>query len=129
MLTTWRASRSYHGRAATNSNDLRRFIYEWFTHFEHAATDEFYLRHLDDENMHLIATVPPAEPTPAPTRLEPRTTGELSRVVVSSPERRRVAPYTLAPKVRLIRRPSQAQAALMTRETTIFGVEAPGHLP
>jgi uncharacterized protein (TIGR02266 family) len=44
---------------------------------------------LDDEDMHLIATVPPAEPTPAPTRLQPRTTGELSRVVVSSSERRR----------------------------------------
>lgn len=42
-----------HGGAATNSNDLRRFIYDWFTHFEHAATDEFYLRHLDDQNMHL----------------------------------------------------------------------------
>ena len=41
------------GLAATNSNDLRLFIYEWFMHFEHAATDDFYLRHLDEENMHL----------------------------------------------------------------------------
>ena len=23
--------------AAPNSNDVRRFLYEWFTHFEHAA--------------------------------------------------------------------------------------------
>lgn len=42
-----------HGHAVTNSNDLRRFIYEWFTHFEHAATVDFFLRHLDEENMHL----------------------------------------------------------------------------
>ena len=40
-----------HGLAATNSNDLRRFIYEWFTHFEHASPTDFYLSHLDDENM------------------------------------------------------------------------------
>src|SRR5262245_42385311 len=40
-----------HGLAATNSNDLRRFIYEWFTHFEHAAPTDFYLNHLDDENL------------------------------------------------------------------------------
>ena len=39
------------GLAATNSNDLRRFIYEWFTHFEHAAPTDFYLTHLDNENM------------------------------------------------------------------------------
>ena len=42
-----------HGHAATNSNDLRLFIYEWFTHFEHAAIDDFYLGHLDEQNMHL----------------------------------------------------------------------------
>ena len=41
------------GLAATNSNDLRLFLYEWFTHFEHAAPDDFYLRHLDDANMHV----------------------------------------------------------------------------
>ena len=41
------------GQAATNPNDLRLFIYEWFTHFEHAATGDFYLRHLDNENMHV----------------------------------------------------------------------------
>jgi len=40
-----------HGLAATNSNDLRRFIYEWFTHFEHAAPTDFYLDHLADENL------------------------------------------------------------------------------
>jgi hypothetical protein len=37
--------------AATNSNDLRRFVYEWFTHFEHAARVDFYLDHLADENL------------------------------------------------------------------------------
>jgi hypothetical protein len=37
--------------AATNSNDLRRFLYEWFTHFEHAAPTAFYLDHLDDQNL------------------------------------------------------------------------------
>ena len=42
-----------HGHAATNSNDLRRFIYEWFTHFEHAGSADFFLRHLDEENMSL----------------------------------------------------------------------------
>ena len=40
-----------HGLAATNSNDLRCFVYEWFTHFEHAAPTDFYLDHLDDENL------------------------------------------------------------------------------
>jgi hypothetical protein len=40
-----------HGLAATNSNDLRRFLYEWFTHFEHAAPTDFYLRHLADEGL------------------------------------------------------------------------------
>ena len=39
------------GLAATNSNDLRRFIYDWFTHFEHAAPTDLYLTHLDDGNM------------------------------------------------------------------------------
>jgi hypothetical protein len=39
------------GLTATNSNDLRRFVYDWFTHFEHAAPTDFYLDHLDDENL------------------------------------------------------------------------------
>jgi hypothetical protein len=39
------------GLAATNSNDLRRFLYEWFTHFEHAAPTDFYLNHIDDEKL------------------------------------------------------------------------------
>jgi len=42
------------GLAARNFNDLRLFVYEWFTHFEHAAPTDFYLEHLDDENMHLV---------------------------------------------------------------------------
>jgi hypothetical protein len=40
-----------HGLAETNTNDLRRFIYEWFTHFEHAAPTDFYLDHLADQNL------------------------------------------------------------------------------
>jgi hypothetical protein len=39
------------GLAATNSNDLRRFLYEWFTHFEHAAPTDFYLDHIAGENL------------------------------------------------------------------------------
>jgi hypothetical protein len=42
-----------HGLAATNRNDLRLFLYEWFTHFEHAAAVDFYLSHLDDKNMYV----------------------------------------------------------------------------
>jgi hypothetical protein len=42
-----------HGLAATNSNDLRRFLYEWFTHFEHAAPVDFYLGHLAEEDLDL----------------------------------------------------------------------------
>jgi hypothetical protein len=42
-----------HGVAATNSNDLRRFIYDWFAHFEHAAPADFYLNHLAEENLDL----------------------------------------------------------------------------
>ena len=42
-----------HGLAATNLNDVRLFLYEWFTHFEHATPTDFYLTHLDSENMHL----------------------------------------------------------------------------
>ena len=42
-----------HGLAETNSNDLRRFIYDWFAHFEHAAPTDFYLDHLVDENLDL----------------------------------------------------------------------------
>ena len=41
------------GLAATNSNDLRRFLYEWFTHFEHAAPVDFLLDHLAGENLDL----------------------------------------------------------------------------
>ena len=39
--------------AETNPNDLRRFLYDWFVHFEHAAPVDFYLSHLDDKNMQL----------------------------------------------------------------------------
>lgn len=37
--------------AATNSNDVRRFVYDWFTHFEHASSVDFYLEHLDEKNL------------------------------------------------------------------------------
>jgi hypothetical protein len=42
-----------HGLTATNLNDLRLFLYEWFTHFEHAAPTDFYLSHLDDKKMYV----------------------------------------------------------------------------
>ena len=42
-----------HGHATTNSNDLRLLLYEWFTHFEHAAPGAFYLKYLDDKDMHV----------------------------------------------------------------------------
>jgi hypothetical protein len=41
------------GPGAANPNDLRQFLYEWFTHFEHAAPTDFYLSRLDNKNMHL----------------------------------------------------------------------------
>jgi hypothetical protein len=52
------------GLAATNSNDLRRFVYEWFTHFEHAAPTDFYLDHLDDGNLDL--RFPGSDPITSP---------------------------------------------------------------
>jgi hypothetical protein len=42
------------GLAARNFNDVRLFVYDWFTHFEHAAPIEFFLAHLDDEDMRLV---------------------------------------------------------------------------
>ena len=42
-----------HGLSATNLNDLRLFLYKWFTHFEHAAPTAFYLSHLENNNMHV----------------------------------------------------------------------------
>lgn len=42
------------GLAATNPNDVRRFLYDWFTHFEHASAVDYYLGHLDDQNMSLV---------------------------------------------------------------------------
>jgi hypothetical protein len=48
------------GLAARNFNDLRRFVYDWFTHFEHASPVDFYLGHLDDENLHVA--FPGSEP-------------------------------------------------------------------
>jgi hypothetical protein len=42
------------GLVAMNSNDVRLFLYEWFTHFEHAAPVSFYLSHLDDKNMQVV---------------------------------------------------------------------------
>lgn len=48
------------GLAATNSNDIRQFIYEWFTHFEHASSVDYFLAHLDDQ--HLSAVFPGMAP-------------------------------------------------------------------
>src|SRR5262249_15618628 len=41
------------GLAATNTNDLHRFVYDWFTHFEHAAPASFYLTFLADQNVYV----------------------------------------------------------------------------
>ena len=41
------------GLAAANSNDVRRFVYDWFTHFEHAAGPYFFLTHLEEQDMSL----------------------------------------------------------------------------
>lgn len=41
------------GLAAKNSNDVRTFLYEWFTRFEHVSTVGYFLSHLDDSNMSL----------------------------------------------------------------------------
>lgn len=41
------------GLAAKNTNDLRLFVYEWFTNFEHASKVDFYLGHLDNSDMSL----------------------------------------------------------------------------
>src|SRR5262249_35093818 len=44
----------HRGRAPfANSNDLRRFLYDWFTHFELTAPTDFYPSHLANENLHL----------------------------------------------------------------------------
>lgn len=48
------------GLAATNGNDVRRFVYEWFTHFEHASAKDYYLGHLDDGRMSLAFPGAPA---------------------------------------------------------------------
>src|SRR3569623_378379 len=39
------------GLAAPNTNDVRQFVYEWFTHFEHAAPVAYYLDHLAETNL------------------------------------------------------------------------------
>lgn len=41
------------GEDATNSNDVRRFIYAWFTYFEHKAEVGAYLKHLTNDDMHM----------------------------------------------------------------------------
>lgn len=51
------------GLAATNTNDVRAFVYEWFTHFEHAATADYYLQHLDSTG--LILSFPGQAPLTA----------------------------------------------------------------
>jgi hypothetical protein len=42
------------GLAAVNRNDVRLFIYDWFTHFEHASKVDFYLSHLDEKQMSVV---------------------------------------------------------------------------
>lgn len=54
-----------HGLAALNSNDVRHFVYEWFSHFEHAAPPDFYLDHLADKNLYVSFPGRPAFLSPA----------------------------------------------------------------
>lgn len=46
---------------AVNANDLRRFVYTWFTFFEHRAPAERLAAHLDDDRP-LSLAFPGAEP-------------------------------------------------------------------
>jgi hypothetical protein len=41
------------GLAARNPNDIRMFVYDWFTHFEHASSTDYYLTHLTNKDMSL----------------------------------------------------------------------------
>ncbi|MEO6282920.1 MAG: hypothetical protein ABIN80_13440 [Dyadobacter sp.] len=41
------------GLAARNANDIKMFVYEWFTHFEHASNVDYYLAHLNNKDMSL----------------------------------------------------------------------------
>gem|GEM_PF-4398237 len=41
------------GLVPKNTNDIRMFLYDWFAHFEHASTVDYYLSHLDDAGMSL----------------------------------------------------------------------------
>ena len=41
------------GLSARNFNDIRKFVYEWFTHFEHASTVDYYLSHLDGRHLNV----------------------------------------------------------------------------
>lgn len=38
-------------KISVNTNDIRRFVYDWFTHFEHIADVDYYLSHLDETTM------------------------------------------------------------------------------
>ncbi|MGY2291609.1 hypothetical protein ACW9H6_17430 [Pseudomonas sp. SDO528_S397] len=42
------------GLAAINRNDVRQFVYQWFTQFEHASRVDYYLAHLDNHNMSVV---------------------------------------------------------------------------
>lgn len=39
------------GLASKNPNDVRAFLYEWFTRFEHVSEVGYFLSHLDDQDM------------------------------------------------------------------------------
>ena len=41
-------------KTSANTNDIRRFVYDWFTHFEHIADVNYYLSHLDEMMMQVV---------------------------------------------------------------------------
>jgi hypothetical protein len=53
------------GLAATNSNDVREFVFDWFRHFEHAAAPDYYVAHLSATDLKLA--FPGGEPLTSPS--------------------------------------------------------------
>ncbi len=39
---------------AVNSNDVKSFVYDWFAHFDRIAAPDYFLDHLDPDDMALV---------------------------------------------------------------------------
>lgn len=39
---------------AINSNDVKSFVYDWFAHFDRIAAPDYFLDHLDQDDMVLV---------------------------------------------------------------------------